>query len=360
MVDERGAPLHRLPTHRQEIRMAPRITLEDVSRAAGVSRSTASLVVRGSSRIPEATATKVREAMEQLGYVYNRQAANLRESRSMTIGLIVTEIVNPYFAELAMAVDQVTHDAGYTIFIGYSRDLAERQREIISSMIERRVDGILLLPAPDTDPATLAKQATAANVPVVLLARRFAGFDYVGSENVKGASLLGDHLSALGCRSVALLGGWPAPSLTEREEGLRTSLESRGCELWSMDEFRSAITPEGGAAALGNLLDLGKLPDAVVAYNDIIAQGIYDEMRRRGLEPGRDMAVASFDDTRIAASQVPPMTSVAGFPQEIGARGAGLLMERLSEENGDISTQLTLVEPQLKIRSSTAAWRPRG
>ncbi|MEN8582980.1 substrate-binding domain-containing protein [Arthrobacter sp. KBS0703] len=339
--------------------MAPRITLEDVSKAAGVSRSTASLVVRGSSRIPESTALKVREAMDQLGYVYNRQAANLRQSRSMTIGLIVTEIINPYFAELAMAVDQITHDAGYTIFIGYSRDLADRQHEIIASMIERQVDGLLLLPAPDTDPERLAKQVNAANVPVVLLARRFAGFDYVGSENVKGATMLGEHLSALGCRSVAFLGGRPAPSLTEREEGLRGSLERKGCELWSVDEFRSPITPEGGATAVGRLFDLGRLPDAVVAYNDIVAEGVYGEMRRRGLEPGRDIAVASFDDTRIAARQVPPMTSVAGFPQQIGTTGAEMLMERLADGNSELPTQLTLIQPQLKIRSSTATWRPR-
>ncbi|MFE5837406.1 LacI family DNA-binding transcriptional regulator [Arthrobacter sp. NPDC056493] len=339
--------------------MAPRITLEDVSKAAGVSRSTASLVVRGSSRIPESTAVKVREAMDELGYVYNRAAANLRQSRSMTIGLIVTEIINPYFAELAMAVDQITHDAGYTIFIGYSRDHADRQHEIIASMIERQVDGLLLLPAPDTDPQRLAKQVNAANVPVVLLARRFNEFDYVGSDNVSGATLVGEHLAALGCKSVAFLGGRPAPSLTEREAGLRASLERKGCELWSVDDFRSSITPEGGAAAVGRLFDLGRLPDAVVAYNDIVAEGVYGEMRRRGLEPGRDIAVASFDDTRIAAGQVPPLTSVAGFPQQVGAKGAEMLMTRLADGNADIPTQLALIQPQLKIRSSTATWRTR-
>ncbi|MBT2522536.1 LacI family DNA-binding transcriptional regulator [Arthrobacter sp. ISL-28] len=340
--------------------MAPRITLEDVSKAAGVSRSTASLVVRGSSRIPESTAMKVREAMDQLGYVYNRQAANLRQSRSMTIGLIVTEIINPYFAELAMAVDQITHDAGYTIFIGYSRDLADRQHEIVASMIERQVDGLLILPALGTDPERLAKQVNAASVPIVLLARRFPGFDYVGSENVQGAQMLGEHLSALGARTVAFLGGRPAPSLAEREEGLRASLEPKGVEVWSKEELRSPVSPEGGAAALGRLFDQGKLPDAVVAYSDIVAQGVYDELRRRGLEPGRDIAVASFDDTRIAAGQVPPMTSVAGFPQQVGAKGAELLMTRLDDGNADIPTQLALIEPQLKIRSSTATWRSRS
>ncbi|MDQ0618648.1 substrate-binding domain-containing protein [Arthrobacter globiformis] len=255
---------------------------------------------------------KVREAMDQLGYVYNRQAANLRQSRSMPIGLIVTEIINPYFAELAMAVDQITHDAGCTIFIGYSRDDADRQHEIVASMIERQVDGLLILPALGTDPERLAKQVNAANLPVVLLARWLGGFDYVGSENVKGARMLEDHLAAVGSRTVALLGGRPAPSLAEREEGLRAALEPKGVEVWSSEELRSPVSPEGGAEALGRLFDQGKLPDAVVAYSDIIAQGLYHEMRRRGLEPGRDVAVASFDDTRIAAGQVPPITSVAG------------------------------------------------
>lgn len=339
--------------------MAPRITLEDVSRAAGVSRSTASLVVRGSTRIPESTAEKVREAMNQLGYVYNRQAANLRQSRTMTIGLIVTEIINPYFAELAMAVDQITHDAGYTIFIGYSRDLEDRQQEIIASMIERQVDGLLILPALDTDPESLAKQVNAANIPVVLLARHFPGFDYVGSDNVKGAGMVGEHLAVLGSKTVAFLGGRLAPSYKEREKGLRNSLEARGIQLWSTEELRSTVSPEGGAAALGRLFDRGNMPDAVVAYSDIVAQGIYDEMRRRGLEPGRDIAVASFDDTRIAAGQVPPMTSVAGFPGQVGSKGTEMLMARLVEGNTDAPAQVALIEPQLKIRSSTATWRPR-
>jgi len=181
----------------------------------------------------------------------------------------------------------------------------------------------------------------------------------VGSENVKGATMLGEHLAALGCRSVAFVGGLAASSLSEREEGLRASLEPNGCEVWSTDELRSAITPEGGNAAVARLFDLGRLPDAIVAYNDAVAQGIYEELRRRGLEPGRDIAVASFDDTRIAASQVPPLTSVAGFPQEIGIRGTELLMNRLADGNADIPTQLALIQPQLKIRSSTATWRPR-
>jgi LacI family transcriptional regulator len=192
-----------------------------------------------------------------------------------------------------------------------------------------------------------------------LLARHFPSFDYVGSENVKGATMLGKHLAALGCKSVAFIGGRAASSLTEREEGLRTSLEPHGCEVWSTDELRSAITPEGGTAAVGRLLDQGRLPDALIAYNDAVAQGIYDELRRRGLEPGRDIAVASFDDTRIAASQIPPLTSVAGFPQQIGAKGTELLMNRLADGNADIQNQLALIEPQLKIRSSTATWRPR-
>lgn len=339
--------------------MAPRITLEDVSKAAGVSRSTASLVIRGSSRIPESTAAKVREAMDQLGYVYNRQAANLRQSRTMTVGLIVTEIINPYFAELAMSVDQITHDAGYTIFIGYSRDDADRQHEIVASMIERQVDGLLILPALDTVPERLAKQVNAANVPVVLVARHFPEFDYVGSDNVKGAGMLGNHLAALGSKNVAFLGGRLAPSFLEREKGLRNALEARGVQLWSTEELRSTVSPEGGAAALGRLFDQGNLPDAVVAYSDIVAQGIYDEMRRRGLEPGRDIAVASFDDTRIAAGQVPPMTSVAGFPREVGTKGTEMLLTRLTDGNADMPPQLALIEPQLKIRSSTATWRPR-
>jgi len=227
-------------------------------------------------------------------------------------------------------------------------------------MIERQVDGLLILPALDTKPERLTKQVNAANVPIVLLARHFPGFDYVGSDNVKGAGMLGNHLAALGTKTVAFLGGRLAPSFLEREKGLRISLEDRGVQLWSTEELRSTVSPEGGAEALGRLFDQGNLPDAVVAYSDIVAQGVYDEMRRRGLEPGRDIAVASFDNTRIAAGQVPPMTSVAGFPQQVGNKGTEMLLTRLLDGNADLPPQVSLIEPQLKIRSSTATWRPRN
>jgi LacI family transcriptional regulator len=335
-----------------------RITLDDVSRAAGVSRSTASLVLRGSPKIPAATAERVRKVMADLGYVYNRSAANLRQSRSMTLGLIVTEIINPYFAELAMAADEVAHEAAYTIFIGYSHDEADRQHELMTSMIERQVDGFILLPAPDSDPEKIASLVAAAKTPTVTVARRIEGLDYVGSDNVAGGELLGSHLAAIGCRTVAFLGGLQASSTTERSEGLARSLAARGLEFWNDAEQRAHITPAGGVQATAALLDRGRLPDAVVAYNDIVALGIYEELRRRELRPGEDMAVASFDDTRFAATQAPPLTSVAGFPDEIGRRAAGRLLQLLDDgEDGPLND---LVPPKLRLRSSTVAWRPRG
>src|SRR5690554_3969981 len=116
-----------------------RVTLKDVSTRAGVSRSTASLVLRGSDRISPATRGRVRAAREELGYVYDRAAANLRQSRPMTVGLVMADLRNPFFAELTMAAEHELHEAGYTLFIGYSRDDAARQDEIISALVERRV-----------------------------------------------------------------------------------------------------------------------------------------------------------------------------------------------------------------------------
>jgi LacI family transcriptional regulator len=129
-----------------------KVTLNDVSRAAGVSRSTASLVLRGSPRIPEATSDRVRLAMAELGYVYNRHAANMRRSESMTLGLIVTDIRNPYFAGLTMTIEEAAHEAGYTLFVGYSRDDVERQYLQLETMVQQQVDGIFLLPA-DREPS---------------------------------------------------------------------------------------------------------------------------------------------------------------------------------------------------------------
>jgi LacI family transcriptional regulator len=335
-----------------------RVTLNDVGRAAGVSRATASLVVRGNSRIPKETADRVRQAMEDLGYVYDRRAANLRESRSMTLGLVLTDIRNPYFAEMTMAFEETVHPDGYTVVVGYSRDEFDRERQLVSMMVERRVDGLVLLPAQNSQPQVLDRLVDGSQTSLVLVARHFDDqHSYVGPDNRRAGYLVSEHLRSIGARSMVLVGGPQVSSArTERVEGM---LEGAQGEI-RFDPRRgaySATNQADGAAAMAVLLDHGQLPDAVVAYSDVVALGAYTELRRRGIEAGRDVAVASFDDIEAAEQQVPSLTSVATFPDVIGRRSAEVLMARLAGEASEPTR--VVVDPVLRVRASTGTWRPR-
>lgn len=336
------------------------VTLNEVSRAAGVSRSTASLVLRGSSRIPEATSARVRLAMAELGYVYNRHAANMRRSESMTLGLIVTDIRNPYFAGLTMAIEEAAHSAGYTLFVGYSRDDVERQSLQLETMVQQQVDGILLLPATGSELPPVCGIIDRSSVPVLQLARYFSEeLDYVGPDNLGAGRQLARHVSSLGAASAVLIGGPDRSSArTERVKGLETGFTGSSVVF---DASLSAATTTnnavGGSEGVARVLDQGIWPDCIIAYSDAVALGIYAELRRRNLEPGRDISVASFDDIAMAELLLPPLTSVSTYPELIGHKAAELLLNRVRDPS--LQPQRSLIEPALKIRASTAQWRPR-
>lgn len=338
-----------------------RVTLNDVSRAAGVSRSTASLVLRESSRIPEATSDRVRLAMAELGYVYNRHAANMRRSESMTLGLIVTDIRNPYFAGLTMTIEEEAHDAGYTLLVGYSRDDMERQNRQLEAMVQQQVDGIFLLPATGSELAPVCGIIDRSSVPVLQIARYFSEeLDYVGPDNIAAGGQLARHVSSLGAASAVLIGGPEQSSArTERIKGLEAGFTGTGV---AFDASLSAATTSnnavGGSEGVARVLDQGIWPDCIIAYSDAVALGIYAELRRRNLEPGRDISVASFDDIAMAELLLPPLTSVSTYPERIGSTAAELLLKRI--RNPALEPQRALIEPALKVRASTAQWRPRS
>ncbi len=345
---------HEVSKHR-----ADRVTLNDVSARAGVSRSTASLVLRGSSKIPEVTRTRVLTAMAELGYVYNRQAANMRQSRSMTIGLVATDIRNPYFAELTMAVEEAVHDAGYTLFMGYSRDSIARQEELLEAMLQRQVDGVLLLPAIGSTVENLGAISSRSGTPIVQVGRHCSDeLDYVGPDNRSAASALARHLASLGCTSAVLVGGPEASSARrERLEGFQQGFADTRVVFDEAESVPTLNDSDGGSLGASIVLDRGSIPDVIIAYSDAVAQGVYAELRRRNLEPGVSVAVASFDDVPVAALQVPPMTSVATHAARVGQKASELLLEKL--DNPDRGPRHELVETTVKVRASTALWRPR-
>lgn len=219
-----------------------RITLLDVARNAGVSRATASLVVRGSQLVAKDTRHKVLAAMEKLGYVYNRTAASMRTHSSGAIGLIVTEITNPFFAQMTLDCQNQFEEAGFVILLGNTSDDLSRQNKLLETMHEYGVDGLLICPAVDTAPE-IVERLRDWQLPVVFVTRYVAeaSADYVGADNEYGAELAVEYLIEQGHSRIAFIGGVAhSSSRQDRFLGYKNALLRHGMPL---DETLTITSP---------------------------------------------------------------------------------------------------------------------
>lgn len=334
------------------------VTLRDIAERCNLSRASISLVIQDSPRVSDATKVRVRQVMAQMGYVYDRRAANLRGGRTFGLGLILTDVHNPALADLAMAVEDGAAEAGCSVMMGYSRDDVGRQSRTIQAMLECRLDGIILSPAQGTKPETFA-QLGQSGIPVVQVTRRVKGLqsDYAGPNNVMAGSLLADHLADLGMRSVAFLGGSRGVSARqERIQGFRNQWRKRGL-IWDPElAIATNALESGGLLGVRRLLDLrsGALPDAIIAYSDIVAAGAIVELRSRGFNVGADVAVAGIDDSPTATLLHPSLTSVETRMTAVGNEAVRLVLARIEKSGHDPVS--TFVDSKLHIRDSTASW----
>lgn len=336
-----------------------RVSLLDIAERCQVSRATVSLVLQDSTRVSAPTKLRVREAMADMGYVYDRRAANLRGRRTFGLGLVLTDVHNPALADLAMSIEDRAGDAGCSVMMGYSRDDLARQTRILRAMMEYRVDGIVLSPAQGTTSSDL-RQLADCGIPVVQVTRRVEGLvtDYAGPNNVMAGRLLADHLADLGVERVAFLGGSPGVSARrERIRGLREQWKRRGGTWHPELALASNALESGGTIAVGELLrtvDVIDRPDALVAYSDVVAAGVVSALREAGIEPGADVAVAGIDDSPGARHVHPNLTSVDTAMVDVGSEAVRLLLARVEEPGRDTTT--TFVRCRLEVRASTSAW----
>jgi LacI family transcriptional regulator len=333
------------------------VTLVDVARDAGVSRATASLVLRGSDLVADETRERVLASMRRLGYIYHRGAANLRTQRSNTVGLIVPDVTNPFFAEMTVGVEERLDQAQHVVLLGNSAETLNKQERLLAMMQEYRADGVLLCPANGT-PAQTIIQLRQARLPFVLFTRYVDGVetDYVGADNLRGAELATEHLIGLGHQRIAFVGG-PANSSArhDRLQGYRKALVSHGLPIDPALQLTSSTTREGGHHGIHTLLEVADPPTAVLCYNDIVAFGVMLGLQASGYTPGHDVAVIGFDDIAEAGLWQPALTTVALSPRQIGEEAARLLLERIAAP--DAAARQVILRPKLIVRQSCGAAR---
>jgi LacI family transcriptional regulator len=335
--------------------MANRATIIDIARAAGVSKSTVSLILTGSGKVKPETEQAVRAAMRELGYVYNRGAASLRHPQSRIVGMVINDLSNPFFAELAIGIERVLRTSGYVPFMANTSESLVRQAEVIRSMYEHGASGIILCPAIDTDAKEVAT-LSGIGVPIVLAIRRVVGakVPLVAPDNRAGAEQAVERLTSLGHTRIAFLGGFgPMGVREDRLEGFASALRTAGLTVDPSLIIEAPPTKDGGFAAMSSLLDRPGRPTAALCFNDVVAIGAMYALTRHGLVPGRDMAVIGFDDTAEARHASPALTTVSVGVDDLGQRAAQLLLRRIE---GTASVAESYIgETLLVIRESCGA-----
>jgi LacI family transcriptional regulator len=325
-----------------------RVRIKDVAREAGVALSTAALALRDDSRLREETRRAVRDAAARLGYVYDRSAAMMRSGKSHTIGLLVCEITNPFYAELTAGIEEALDAAGYVTMLANTAESPTRQRRMLERFREQPVDGVIMMPASGTPPG-LIDELENWGLPHATVVRGFRRGAHAGPDNRAGTRIATEHLLQLGHRRIAFLGAAAKNSVsTGRLEGYARAMVKAGLT----PEHLPCPTEIGAAAVLAQSLTVDG-PTALVCFNDSVAFGATLGLLRNGRLPGRDIALTGFDDVREAAVWYPRLTSVGVSLQELGQAAARVLLQRITDP--DSPPLREILQPALTVRESCGA-----
>jgi LacI family transcriptional regulator len=325
---------------------------------AGVSTMTVSRVVNGSGYTSPEAQARVKLAIAELGYMPNGLARQLRSKRTKTIALVVTDIRNPFFTTIASGVEDTARARGYAVMFCNTYESDVEEAEYVRVLIERRVDGVLLVPAIGADRSVLLLQEH--GMPTVILDRRLEGapVDEVRADSRAGAYEAVRHLTELGHRRIAILAGPAGVSTsTDRVAGYRAALleacPGGDCGQIRFGEFNEA----SGYSMTREVLEAEPRPTAIFATNNFIAFGALKALREAGLGIPEDMSIVVFDDLPPGWVIDPFLTVVSQPAYEIGTQAATLLFERLAGEAPEGARSVVLPN-ELIVRRSTAPPRP--
>lgn len=337
------------------------VTIRDVAQAAGVSITTVSHTINGTRRVSEELRARVLQAMAELNYRPNVLARGLRLGQTKTIGLIIPDNSNLFFAEMARAIEDIGYQNGYSVILCNSDRKTDKQRRYIQTLVEKQVDGVIFISSGETTEdlqylidnriqlVVVDRDVPHVSTDIVLLDNELAGYQATR------------YLVELGHRRIACISG-PSeltPS-AQRVDGYRRALREAGLTVDPALVVAGDFQIESGEAGVARLLELEPRPSAVFVCNDMMAIGAIRGARYAGLRIPEELSICGFDDIALARAVYPALTTMAQPILEMARLATQLLMRRMKGEMEDGARQRVVLSARLVIRDSCGPWPARG
>ncbi len=342
-------------------RHTSRVRLKDVAQVAGVSPTTVSIVLKDpeTSRVGRKTAERILKLAKELNYRPNYSARSLVTSRSHTIGLVITTLDNPFYAEIAHDIIQRAKEAGYSVILSSAPGGIEDERHSVHDLLDRGVDGLILCSVMRQDP--VVDELIAEDVNFVTALRTVETdlssppLDFIGVDNDRGAYMAVDHLIRLGHQRIAILtGDLDTSTGFNRLSGVQAALKANVIQPDPKLIFKGDFHRKTGYQLTKQILALEALPTAVFAHSDHMAIGVLECLRDNGVKVPQDMAVVGFDDIEMAGLPGVDLTTVSQKKATMGRLAMDRLVEKIHGDSENLVKQI-LLEPILKVRKTCGA-----
>jgi LacI family transcriptional regulator len=333
------------------------VTIKHIADRVGVSYATVSRALNGKYGVKADTRARVLAVADELNYRPNAIARGLVKNQTHTLGLVIPDITNPFFPEVARGIEDGAQEAGYSLFLCNTNWEEAREVSYLRLLVEKRVDGIVI--APITDKDAELEQALGPGLPLVYVSRtpRNTRRGFVVIDNARGGFLATEHLIRQGYASIGFIGALEG-SLTvdERLEGYKLALAQYGLPLEERYLLFGDFKRETGYNLIRRLIESGEAPRAVFAENDLLALGVIQGARELGLAVPQDLAVIGFDDIPFASFPEVQLSTIAQPKYEMGKTAVRMLIAAIAAgpQAGEPGERQVILEPELIVRRSSA------